>query len=310
MEVIITIIPIFAIILLGWAARKKGFITPEFLEPANRLVYYLSIPAMVFIAIARSSFHDQFDGKVLSLTLLAATVIYTAAFIFTRIVKMDPARAGSFIQSSGHGNVGYIGLPIAFYYLGDTGLAKAAIISGFMMLLHNLLSVAVLQLHDTSGRGLLGFRPLMIKLMANPVIIGAMSGIAVSALEIPIPSIIGRSLDILGGMAPPMALLLIGASISVKLMLKYLRPTLGVSILKLLLLPVTGLLLFNLFNLRADDYLPALILLCSPTATVAYIMAREMRGDADFTAAAISASTLISSITFMLCLAVVSHLAS
>lgn len=309
MEVIITIIPIFAIIILGWGARKKSFITPEFLEPANRLVYYLSIPAMVFISIARSSFHDQFDGKVLSLTLLAATGIYSTAFIFTRIVKMDPARAGSFVQSSGHGNVGYIGLPIAFYYLGDSGLAKAAIIAGFMMLLHNLLSVAALQLHDTSGKGLLGFKPMIIKLMGNPVIISAMTGIAVSWLEIPIPRVIDRSLDILGGMAPPMALLLIGASISIKLMLKYLRPMLGVLILKLLLLPAGGLLLFSLFHLRAEDYLPALILLCSPTATVAYIMAREMHGDAEFTAAAISTSTLFSSITFILCLAAVSHLA-
>jgi predicted permease len=308
LEVIITIIPIFAIILLGWGARKKGFITPEFLEPANRLVYYLSIPAMVFISIARSSFHEQFDIRVLSLTLLAATGIYSAAFIFTRFTGMNPDRAGSFVQCSGHGNVGYVGLPIAFYYLGDAGLAKAAIISGFMMLLHNLLSVATLQLHDTTGKGLLGFRPMMMKLMGNPVIIGAMTGIAASALEIPIPRVIIRSLDILGGMAPPMALLLIGASLSMKLMLTYLRPTLGVLIFKLILLPAAGLLFFNLFSLRPDDYLPALILLCSPTATVAYIMAREMHGDADFTAAAISASTLFSSITFMLCLAAVSHL--
>ena len=80
LEVIITIIPIFAIIILGWGARKKSFITPEFLEPANKLVYYLSIPAMVFISIARSSFHEHFDVKVLSLTLLAATGIYSTAF--------------------------------------------------------------------------------------------------------------------------------------------------------------------------------------------------------------------------------------
>jgi len=310
MEVIITIIPIFAIIILGWGARKRGFITPEFLGPANKLLYYFSIPAMIFSSIAKSSFHDQFDGKVLSLTLLAAGGIYTTAYIFTRLVKMEPSRAGAFMQSSGHGNLGYIGLPIAFYYLGDSGLAKAGIIAGFLMILQNLLSVVALQLHDSPGKHLAAFKPLVIKLMGNPVIIGAMAGIVVSALEIPIPRVIGRSLDILGGMAPPMALLLIGASISMKLMLKYLRPTMGALILKLLLLPAVGVLLFNLLHLGAEDYLPALILLCSPTATVAYIMAREMHGDADFAVATISASTLFSSITYTLWLAVVSHLAS
>lgn len=309
MEVIITIIPIFIIIILGWGARKKGFITPEFLVPANRLVYYLSIPAMIFSAIAKSSFHEQFNAKALFLTLFAAAGIYTMAYVVTRIVKMDPARAGAFIQSSGHGNVGYIGLPIAFYYLGETALAKAGIIAGFLMILQNLLSVVALQLHDTSGKCRPGLKPLAVKLMGNPVIIGAMAGIVVSALEIPIPRVMSRSLDILGGLAPPMALLLIGASLSMNLVRKYLRPTLGAVVLKLILLPAGGVLLFSLFHLGPENYLPGLILLCSPTATIAYVMAREMHGDADFAVATISASTLFSSITFMLWLAGVSHLA-
>jgi len=308
MEVIITIIPIFFIIILGWGARKKGFITPEFLVPANRLVYYLSIPAMIFGAIVKSSFHEQFDAKVLFLTLFAAAGIYTVAYLITKIIKMDPARAGAFIQSSGHGNIGYIGLPIAFYYLGEAALAKAGIIAGFLMILQNLLSVIALQLHDTSGTRRAGIKPLIKKLLGNPVIIGAMTGIIVSALGIPVPRVISRSLDILGGLAPPMALLLIGASLSMQLMRQYLRPTMGTVILKLVMLPAGGLLLFSLLHLGPEDYLPALILLCSPTATISYVMAKEMHGDADFAVATISASTLFSSLTFMTWLACVSHL--
>lgn len=307
MEVIITIIPIFLIIILGWGARKKGFITAEFLVPANKLVYYLSIPAMIFSAIAKSSFHEQFVGMVLFLTLLAAVGIYATAYLATRIFKMNPARAGAFIQSSGHGNVGYIGLPIAFYYLGETALGKAGIIAGFLMILQNLLSVVALQLHDTSGKRHPGIKPLLMKLLGNPVIIGAMAGILVSALEIPLPRVIGRSIDILGGLAPPMALLLIGASLSLQLMREYLRPTLGAVVFKLLLLPAGGLLLFNLAGLGAEDYLPALILLCTPTATISYVMAKEMHGDADFAVATISTSTLFSSITFIIWLAGVSY---
>jgi len=135
-----------------------------------------------------------------------------------------------------------------------------------------------------------------------------MAGIAVSALAIPMPKVILRCLDILGGLAPPTALLLIGASLSLQLIRTYQRPALGAVFLKLVLLPAIGLLLFNIFHLRPDDYLPAMILLCSPTATVAYVMAREMHGDADFAVATISASTLFSSITFMLWLAFIAGL--
>jgi predicted permease len=148
MEVIVTIIPIFIIIILGWIVRKRGFINAEFLAPANRMVFYLSIPAMVFNSIIKAKFHEQFDGKVLALTLGAEVLVYIAAATVTKISKMPPLRAGAFIQSSGHGNLGYFGLPIAFYYLGDQGLAKAAILCGFLMILQNLLSVITLQFHD------------------------------------------------------------------------------------------------------------------------------------------------------------------
>ncbi len=309
MEVIVTIVPIFTIILLGWVARKRGFITEEFLGPANRLVFHLSIPAMIFNAIAKSDFHKQFDGRVLALTLLAATMIYLLAELITRLLKMAPARAGAFVQSSGHGNQGYVGLPIALYYLGETGLAKAAIVSGFLMILQNILSVIALQLHATSGKSLPSLRTLAGKLLGNPVILGAMCGIIVSSLTIPVPRVIGRILDILGGLAPPMALLLIGASMSLALMRKYLRPTMGAVTMKLLVLPALGLLLFHLFHLSPTDYLPALILLASPTATVAYVMSKEMRGDADFAVATISASTLFSSIFIMAWLALIAAFA-
>ncbi len=310
MEVIVTIVPIFAIIILGWVARKRGFITPEFLEPANRLVYYLSLPALIFNSIAKTKFHEQFDGLILGLTLLAAAAIYLTADVTARILKMNPARIGAFVQSSGHGNLGYIGLPIALYYLGEAGLARAGIICGFLMILQNLLSVVALQMHDASAQKMPGFKALVGKLLGNPVIIGAMAGIMVSALTIPMPKVVLRCLDILGGLAPPTALLLIGASLSLQLIRTYRRPTLGAVFLKLVLLPTIGLLLFNLFHLRATDYLPAFILLCSPTATVAYVMAREMHGDAAFAVATISASTLISSLTFMLWLAFIAGFGS
>ncbi len=303
MEVITTITPIFIIILLGWAARKRGFITPDFLGPANRLVYYLSIPAMIFNSISRASFQEQFDVRLLSFTLLAAVIVYISTHLLTGILKMKPERAGTFVQSSGHGNLGYIGLPIALYYLGDSGLAKAGIICGFLMILQNLMSVVILQLH--SEKQFHGIQATLTQLCKNPVIISAMAGITVSALNLPVPGILSSSFTILGGLAPPMALLLIGASISMKLIQEYLHPTLGAAAMKLVLLPALGLVFFRLSGLTSEEFLPALILLCSPTATLAYVMAKEMEGDAEFAVATISASTLFSSVTFVFWLAMV-----
>ena len=87
-------------------------------------------------------------------------------------------------------------------------------------------------------------------------------------------------------------------------MRKRLAAVAGACFFKLLLLPAIGLGLFRLAGQASADWLPAIILLASPTATIAYVMAREMNADADFAVAAISATTLFSAATFVFWLSV------
>jgi malate permease and related proteins len=127
-----------------------------------------------------------------------------------------------------------------------------------------------------------------------------MAGMVFSLTGLNLPVIVDRSLKILSGMALPLALLVIGTSISFAQMRQQLRLTVLIGILKLLVLPAAGLILFHLLNLQRMEYLPALILLASPSATVSYVMALEMAGDADMATAAISVTTLVSAVTFTL----------
>lgn len=308
MEAVTTITPIFLLIGLGWFARTKGFIPPEFLAPANRLTYYFAIPALLFRAISRASLHQQFHSGVLLATLGAALCAYAVAWSYCRFSRVPPQQAGGIIQSAGHGNLGYIGLPFAFYFLGDGGLVKAGIISGFLMILQNILSITALQAYATAGYSSGGLRNGVKKLLTNPVILSSLAGIVASALSFSLPQVGERTLDMLAGLAPPMSLLLIGASISVRAMRERLSSVVPSVFVKLLLLPAIGLLLFNVFRFPAVDYLPGLILLCCPTATVAYVMAKEMRGDADLVIAAISTSTLFSMVSFLMWLLVAGQL--
>jgi predicted permease len=68
--------------------------------------------------------------------------------------------------------------------------------------------------------------------------------------------------------------------------------------IKLVILPGIGVALYTLWDLPSDIYLPGLILLASPSATISYVMAVEMNGDADFAVTVISLSTLLSALTF------------
>jgi len=75
--------------------------------------------------------------------------------------------------------------------------------------------------------------------------------------------------------------------------------------IKLVLLPGFGFLLYHYFGFSPQDYMPGIILLASPTATVTYVMAKEMHGDSGLAVVGISVSTLLSAVTFVVWLNVV-----
>jgi predicted permease len=304
-NVVTTIIPIFMIIILGWLARVCGFIRAEFISPANRLVFYLAIPAMVFRSISKASLNSQFDGRVVTLAVLSVCIVFGIAWFLARRGALPRGQRGSFIQNSFHGNIGYIGLAVSFYYLGPEGFVKASILAGFLLILQNLLGVIVLQVnapHNSASKN--RWMPVL-KIAGNPIILSALAGILVSLTALPVPLVLGRCLDILSNLALPLALLIIGASLSFDMVQSKLKAVLSCGLLKLILLPAIGFVLYRLFNVMPEAYLPGIILLASPTATVTYVMAREMQGDSEFAVATISLNTLLSAATYTIWLSIV-----
>ncbi len=309
MQIVSTIVPIFIIIFLGVLAKQIGFITQPFLENANRIVYYIAIPTMIFSSISKATLKTQMNFEVIFISLGSLICVAVIAWALSRVFKINQKTSGSFIQSSFHCNLGYIGLAVVFYSFGEQGFVKAAIIAGFVMILQNVLAVFVLQFHNsnhTNSGQKQGLDTLEIlkKTMTNPVILSAMTGIIFSLLGLKMPLIIDRSLVILKGMALPLALIIIGASLSFEKLKPRFINALIATTLKIMVLPAIGYTLFLIFDVNHIDYMPGLILLSSPTATIAYIMGNQIGGDSDFAAAAISISTILSSLTYGLWLSI------
>lgn len=297
--IVATIVPIFTVIFLGWLVQRRGLVPAEFLGPANRLVYHLAIPAMIFGAISKADFGARFDLSVLVVTLASVVASFALSWLATARLPLPRPQKGTFVQCGFHGNLGYIGLAVAYYYLGETGFAQAGILAGFIMILQNLLAVTILQIYGTPPDGT--SRPIagtLKHILMNPVILSALAGIGCSLAGVGMPVVIGRTLDILSSMALPLALVIIGASLDFGQMRATLPGAMGASLVKLLLLPGLGFAGFTYLGLAPALYLPALILLAAPTATLTYVMAREIGGDESLAVGAISVCTLCSSLTF------------
>jgi predicted permease len=298
-QVVNTIVPIFVIITLGLALKARNLLPEGIIGPLNRLVYYIAIPCMIFSAVVKASFRVDFDPLLLAGTLVPVCAVFGAGFAVRRPLGVRRDQMGTFLQISVHGNLGYIGLAVCFYFAGPAGFAKASILTGFLMLLQNLLAVVGLQAfsdaEDTGRR--IGF--LAKRVVGNPVILATLFAMTYNLLKLPLPPILERSLDIVSGMALPLALLVIGASLSFRLIRAHIRLVLWAGVLKLLALPGLGVLAYRLLGLPPDVYLPGVVLLATPTATVAYVMAGEIHGSKDLATAAISTITLLSCLTYL-----------
>ena len=299
LNVVYTIIPIFVVILLGWLLRWQGILPSHLISPLNRIVYYLAIPALIFKAVAGSSFEVDFCLLLLTGTLIPIVVVVIIAAGVGRLYSVPRHDFGTFMQTCFHGNLGYIGLAVAFYFLGKDGLTRASILAGFLMLLQNLLAVLCLQMYSRQPET--GYRFFFIckNVFVNPVILSALAGILFSISGINIPQTIDRSLGIISGMAVPLALLVIGASLSFRLITSHLKLALSAGFLKLLVLPALGILMYFMLGLSVSEFLPGMILLAAPTPSITYVMAGEMNGSPQLASAAISISTLLSSFTFI-----------
>lgn len=296
MAVIETIAPIFLIIVFGAVLHRKGFLTDHFIEEINRFVYLFPLPALIFTGIARSSIQDVTAAHI-STVIIPVVVIIGIAFGIGLATGLRHGTLGSFVQTTFHGNVSYIGLAILFYMLGEDGLKRGSILVGIMIFVNNGLAISVLS-WTAEQHG--SIKKAMLSIVRSPVIVATFLGLVFLYTAIPIPAVLMKSMVILANIALPLALIVIGASMTMGTIRQALKFSTLASAFKLLLLPGIAFVFCTIVHLPPNDALPALILLATPTAISTYIMAREMGGDTHIASGTVTLSTLLSPLAFVL----------
>ncbi len=300
-RIISTIIPIFAVIIFGNVLRSRGFFPKEFTCPANDLIYHVAIPVMIFEKVAESNFRKSISFEAALGLVVAVVITFSLICLLASTTKFSDNTKATLIQSSIHGNLGYVAFAVAYYFLNDGGFARTVIIGSFLILTQNFLSVSILEYFIGKRKSSREIEWLEVfrQISVNPIIMATLFGIVVSLSQVPIPVFVQRTLKIISSMALPMALFLIGASINIGGLKTHLKSTLTANFFKLIILPAVGYTFFELLKVPVDYRLPGLILLAAPSATVTYIMAVELEGDPELAATNVSVSTLVSGITYI-----------
>jgi hypothetical protein len=301
-----TLAPVFLLIALGAGLQASKFLPGGFLKEANRVTYWLGLPALLFTQLA-GSLHGVSGAKGMLGAMLPATAgVVAAGYVTAWLMRVPGAVTGTLVQGAFRGNLAFVGLPI-IYALPDAPLAggmtlrSAAVLTvAPMLVLYNVAGVVVLLLSQhPPGWGMLG--PFFRQLATTPPLLASLAGIACAWAGWELPTAVNKTFVSLGEMALPLGLLGVGGSlVSVRLGGAWRRP-LAAALLKTVAGPALGWAAGRALGLGAVELKATMIFLATPSAVISYTMAAEMKGDEALAAGAI----VISTVTSLVALAVI-----
>lgn len=273
-------------IAAGFVMVRTQWLGRSFWEGAEKLVYFVLFPALLFAAISRSNLALGETASVVQIALL--TMLAGAAFgLLTRLIPgMTRTDWASGVQCAFRFNT-YIAFAVATRAAGSEGLALMAVTIGFTVPLANLLAVSFLANTFHPGR-------LLKELSRNPLIIGTVAGLLANIFSLNPPDIVYNLLDRASSAALALGLLCVGAGLSFAGIQDNAGRIQAAAItgIKLLVLPAFAWGLCIWLGVTGMQRDLAILFAAMPTATSAYILAVRMGGNGPLTAGLVSLSTL------------------
>ena len=290
--------PIFLVMVLGYALRRIGILNDNFVTICNKLNFKVTLPVLLFRDLSNVDIRAEFDLKFVLFCAFATTVGFFGAWILGKLFVKDPYSVGAFTQASFRSSAAVMGLAFIQNIYGSSTMGALMIIGAVP--LYNVYSVIVLTIEGdyppeerSSGK----VKQTLVNIAKNPIIIGVLLGIVFGLLNNPLPTLVNSTVDTVAKTATPLALITLGAGFEGRKALKKIRPTLGASAYKLLIQAGIFLPIAIAMGFRGEKIIALVIMLAAPATPSCYIMAKNMYNDGTLTASIVVATTLLASVT-------------
>lgn len=290
-------VPVFAVMVLGFLLKRKGFLTDEFVQVGNKLVFRVALPCMLFLDIAEMDPSQLLDGRFVAFGAAVSLGSILLIWVLTRLLMRDKTQVGAFVQGAYRSSAAILGVALISNIYGDAGYAPLMILASVPI--YNIMAVLILVLEAGGGGKFTParLRSAAVQVCKNPLILAILAGAPFAIFGWSLPSMAGKTVSMLGKLATPLALLAIGASFVWGDALKKAKPTVLASLIKLVVLPAVFLPLAVGLGFRSEQLLAILIMLGSPSTASGYIMAKQMGNDAVLANGIIVLTTLLSAVT-------------
>lgn len=285
------IVPDVFLVLIGWLLFRTQWLSREFFNHTEKLVYYIFFPALLFHSVTQNPLSLQ---QITTLGLASWLLVLggiALSFLVIPILRPTENKYHSIAQCCYRFNT-YIALSISVAVANQAGLGIMAIYVALTVPVVNFAAVYTLAQKSQSR--------VLSAVLKNPLILATVAGFIWNATGLKLPGPADITFSRLGASALPLGLICVGASLSLQA-IHGAKMLIGwVTAIRLLIMPVLALLINLWLPLSPLEKQMLLLFACVPPATASYVLAVRMGGDGQLVALTLSISTLLAALTLPL----------
>ena len=303
--------PIVLMVVLGYMLKKLGFMNERFSKEANRLVFRIFMPVMLFVKIYAMNDLSSIDLGFIGFGVIGVLAIFFLSIPASIIVARKKDRRGVLIQATVRSGYSLIGIPLAESLCGAAGGMAATILSAAVIPVFNVLAVISLVAIGNDSEKKPSVKSIILDIIKNPLIVGIASAlVCVVIRSVFVKFDIGFRLSNIGplmtvlnylaNLAIPLALLVLGAQFEFSAVAALKREIIYGTLARTVIVPaITLSIAYFVFGDRFDTAQMAtfVALFATPVAVPSVPMVQEMGGDVTLAGQLVVWSTLVSAFT-------------
>ena len=303
--------PIVLMVVIGYILKRLNFMNERFSKEANRLVFRIFMPVMLFVKIYSMSDLKSIDLGFVGYAVVAVIAVFFLSIPASIIAARKKNRRGVLIQATVRSGYSLIGIPLAESLCGAAGATAATIVSAAVIPIFNVLAVISLVAIGNDGEKKPSVKSIIRDIVTNPLILG----IATALVCVVIRSVFVQFdisfrlsnigplmtvLNYLANLAIPLALLVLGAQFEFSAVAALKREIIFGTVARTVVVPMLtiGVAYFcfeGRFN--AAQMATFVALFATPVAVPSVPMVQEMGGDVTLAGQLVVWSTLVSAFT-------------
>ena len=280
--------PVFLLAAVGFIWVKLGF---EYrVEFVTRMAMTLAVPCLIFVALMQTEVEPEALAALSLASLVAYALVMLGCFIVVKLGRLDMQ---TYLAPLIFGNTGNLGLPLALFAFGETGLGYAVVVFAVMAILSFTIGIWMV-----AGGGSLK------RVVQEPLVAATLLGALFLWHGWETPAFLTNAIELIGQMAIPMMLITLGVAVA-RLETNAMTRAVMLSVIKVVICVGCAWLAATWFGLEPVAAAVLIVQVATPVAVTSYLLAEKYGADAQPVAGLVVASTLLSVIALPLILAFV-----